>query len=102
MRATVSRESVFQSMFEAPQLMQVVDKIALAVESSYLTHPCNRTAAEDKRRASICVDAVLLMRGDMKWSTSRICDHVHEALEKKLDGVDFRPHTRSLWLPGDS
>jgi len=96
------RTHLLTSLFEPQNIFQIVGKIAEVIERSYQTHGCARTAHEDKRRASICVDAVVLMRGDMGWSTSRILDHIGQALTDKLNGGTFTPSTRALWMPGDA
>lgn len=59
-----------------------------------------QTKAEQKRRFEICAEGFQIMKGDLKWSYQRALDELPRYLRAKLDGNDWKPDTRSTWVPG--
>ena len=74
-----------------------------AVYDSFVhDHNNTPTEAETKRRINICHDLVRLLRGELGWGSSRICDNLGRFLRHRLDGVAFDPGAeRSIWAPTD-
>jgi hypothetical protein len=87
----------------------VIPKLVFAIEDAVVRSfegrhgmiivPGTASNAEQKRRVNLCLDIVKVLRGDMKWSWTRIADHVAEYLNKKLDDNDWEPSARSAWAP---
>lgn len=52
---------------------------------------------ERKRRLTMCEKIIRTLRGDMKWSLTRILDHLPEYLRAELDGESWEPSARASW-----
>ncbi len=53
---------------------------------------------ERRRRLALCEKIIRTLRGDMKWSLTRILDHLPEYLRAELDGESWEPSTRESWI----
>lgn len=92
-------DAALVSLLTKPQDMKrVVEAVTTAVAISYVSHPVrNRTDAEDARRSRRAIAIVKTMRGDLKWSVSRTCDSLPQALQSDLSGIDWASARRSWW-----
>ena len=57
------------------------------------------TQSEMKRRSEICIGIFRVLRGDLKWSWQRSCDHIRPYLRKALDGESWEPTAKTMWTP---
>lgn len=62
-------------------------------------HP--RTQDEVRRRFTITLKWFKIMRGDLKWTLVRIFDSLPDALKAELNGSDYTPDMRKVWIPSD-
>ena len=83
------------------QGVELMDGIRRAVAASYATNPCTRTEAETARRARMCVEIALQLRGDVQWGVHRICDYLPRYLRAELNGEAWKPDERALWVPDE-
>lgn len=98
--------SVLASLAAEPS---AVPKLVLAIEDAVrrsfvgrhglVVVPGRATRDEERRRINICLDAVEVLRGDLKWSWERVVDHLPECLSRRLDGLDWTPSERAAWTP---
>lgn len=100
MQAPTDRQ-VILSLVEDKMLRRVINMIVKAVEQSFLTHPCRRTQAEEKRRAARCFSIWKDLRAEARYPLSRIEDCLAIYLGYDLDGIEWSPLKRRSWLPGD-
>lgn len=103
----------FLKMVTEDKIPQVVAGIEAAVIASFAVDADRRsivmpagsriTAAEMKRRVEMCVEMFRVLRGDAKWSVTRIVDHLPDMLRKKLDGEEWMPAENgpAHWAPSD-
>jgi hypothetical protein len=52
---------------------------------------------ERRRRLAMCEDIIRTLRGDLKWSLTRILDHLPDYLRAELDGESWEPSARASW-----
>jgi hypothetical protein len=101
-----STPGTFAKLVEEGQVGRVTLAIEDAISKSFETHPMRQgvtgiTSSEVKRRFDLCASVFVALRGDMKWSVARACDHLALYLKDELDGVDWKPNVRKCWMPGD-
>jgi hypothetical protein len=85
-----------------PNLNNVALGIQRVVVGSLRTHPMRETTvAEAKRRTQFCLDLALELRHSMKWGAQRIVDTLPYALAAHLDGKNWEPDKRAVWVAGD-
>lgn len=85
-----------------PALNSFANGVAKAIQASFISHPMrNKTRAEVQRRFNMAKDIALQLRGDLKWPVQRIADHLTEYLRNELDGVDWKPDDRRVWITSD-
>lgn len=95
-------KGIFADLQRDGQLSTITDAVARTVQASFSSHPCiNITKRELKRRVDMCTAIIEHTRGDMHWSVSKVVDHLLPFLKVALDGGDWRPGARAVWLEGD-
>src|SRR3989339_412897 len=57
------------------------------------------TENEARRRVQICERIWKVLRIEKKWSLQRACDHLYHFLINELDGIQWEPDTRTIWVP---
>ena len=77
---------------DATKKQQVGCAITKAVQLSFLAPDtaCTPTDNEIKRRTNICLEFYKIMRNDLRWSTTKICDQMPRALLADLTGVGVK------------
>ncbi len=60
-----------------------------------------QTEAEIKRRFELCCSIFEVLRVDLHWGLERIEDHLSTYLRCELDGKNWEPDKRTLWVPKD-
>lgn len=71
-----------------------------AIEGSFRSERTSvQTDTEVRRRFDICARIYRQLRGDLKWSVSRIMDHLPKYLRCELDGEAWKPDDRQAWIP---
>ncbi len=63
--------------------------------------PRHATGSAIKERFEIATTIFKFLRGDLKWSTPKIADHLLEYLVAELDKKPWKPNERTVWMPGD-
>ncbi len=102
----------FANLVDGNQIPQLYAGIFTAVSKSFevdqqpghlilVTGVRRVTPAEQKRRVHLCIGIIKVLRGDLKWSLTRIVDHLPKYLRAELDGTPWEPAARAgLWTTG--
>lgn len=77
-----------QDLHDPVAKARVGQAIVHAVEISFVADGSTPTQDEIKRRTAICIEHFKMMRNDMKWSVSKICDLLAKSLRAELDCGD--------------
>lgn len=93
--------SAFLDLVEQDQVGRVTVAIERAIERSFREDGARMTGAEVRRRFAICERLLRHLRGDLGWGLKRVLDHLPAYLRSELDGIRWRPDTRSVWVPAD-
>ena len=72
-----------------------------AIAKSFEDDRSRMTSREVKRRFEICCKIFEALRADLQWGIDRIADHLAAYLRCELDGIDWKPDDRTLWVPQD-
>lgn len=75
--------------------MAIAQSFAEDVPAMKMTHSAVR------ERFDRCLKIIKLLRGDAKWGVDRIVHHLPRYLRCELDGAQWAPDTRTVWMPGD-
>ncbi len=59
------------------------------------------TQSEVKRRFEIAKKIWQQLRGDCHWGVDRIVDSLYGYLRAEIDGDEWKPDTRAVWMPED-
>ena len=89
---------------EKPKEQSVLVRLCKIVENSFDTDRPKMqhiTHAEVARRNDITLRIFKSLRGDLSWGLTRIYDHLPRYLRAEIDGVPWKPETRSVWIPQD-
>lgn len=82
-----------------------VGRVTIAFEEmiaiSFITDKARLTRAEVKRRFAICASIFKKLRGDLHWGIDRALHFMPTYLRDELEGVDWKPDTRTMWMPND-
>lgn len=95
--------SNFEDLENEVSKHRVADAITKAVQLSFLSEETRSTPteAEIRRRSQICMDHYKIMRNDLGWSITKICDQLPRSLVAELCGLgaDFLDGmTRKSWV----
>jgi hypothetical protein len=98
----INREGTLLGMFGREGMAKFApaayDAIRLSFQEQKMNNP---TQGEVRRRFEICVKWAKIMRGDLQWGIDRVCDNLKHPLRAELLGQEYKPDTRSCWMPGD-
>lgn len=61
----------------------------------------NPTASHVRDRFKICERIFRALRNEKQWGVQRILDKLPEYLHCELNGQDWEPDARSVWVPTD-
>lgn len=61
----------------------------------------NPTQEAIRERVTFCVRLAGELRRDLLWTTERIIDTLPDALKAHLDGEEWSPSQRQVWIPSD-
>lgn len=82
-----------------------VGRVTLAFEEtiavSMLTDKARLTHSEVKRRFALCAGIFTKLRGDLHWGIDRVLHFLPTYLRDELEGVEWKPDTRTMWMPRD-
>lgn len=92
----------FLDLLDVQTRARVADAITSALATSFEFDHARQTDAEVRRRFEVCLKLAAIMRHDMHWSWSRICDTLPDALRSMLDNGEWVPPTRNAWHTTDS
>lgn len=105
MAAIVGNDRKLVSLFPpGPALGRLTNACMVAIQRSFEQQAMrNPTHAEIKRRFEMCVNAAIMLRGELSWGLERICDTLPEILRTELSGTKWAPATkeRQCWVPQD-
>lgn len=81
--------SQLEDLQEAKNKQRVGAAISKAVQMSFYAEDVGGTQTEDeiKRRTHICLEYYKIMRNDLRWSISKICDQMPRLLIADLSGM---------------
>lgn len=92
----------FASLLETKDVSRVTLAFERIINASFESHAVRHlTQSEVKRRFEMCAKIFETLRSDMKWSIERILDKLPIYLGCELDGADWKPDARTLWIPSD-
>ena len=93
---------VFLDLVGQDEVARVALGIERAVALSFVADCSRPTSDEVRRRFRICVELVRQLRGDLGWGLQRVVDHLPHYLRCELDGVQWKPDARVVWVPEDN
>lgn len=88
----------FLNLISEDQLATVTVAIESAVAKSFESEFSRVTRDEIRRRFAICERIIRELRGDLKWTLSRVLDAMPGYLRSELSGVAWSPDERSVWI----
>jgi hypothetical protein len=100
MDAEKKKAAVFELFGSRKNLLLVREAIGTAVRGSFLRERVMRrvvllneqpTDTETRRRVNICYDWLIVLKGDMRYSTRKACAVLPHALQATLDGQQWEP-----------
>jgi hypothetical protein len=89
----------FSALVDSKLVGSAVLGFQRAIERSFVEDHGPQTQAEIKRRFDICARVFRVLRGDLKWSVTRILDHLPRYLRCELDGQPWKPDASTIWTP---
>lgn len=90
--------SLFQKDAIGPLVQAMTNAIFDSFETASMRNP---TQAEKKRRFSMIMEHVLVLRAEHKWGVQRICDAMPDILKTELSGAKWKPDDRQCWIKSD-
>lgn len=95
------RGGVFRGLVEDGQVGMVTIALMQAIEKSFKVDGARITQSEVKRRFEICTKIFTSLRGDLNWGITRAVDKLPAYLRAELDGKQWMPDSRTMWVPED-
>lgn len=91
----------FRGLIEAGQVGRVTLAFEEFIAVSLITDGAPRTHSEIKRRFNMCAEIFKKLRGDLHWGIDRALHFLPTYLRDELEGVAWKPDTRTMWMPTD-
>jgi len=92
----------FLNLISEDQLAAVTTAIESAVAQSFAADYSRVTRDEIRHRFAICERIIRELRGDLKWTLTRVLDAMPRYLRCELNGVSWTPDERAMWMPEQS
>lgn len=84
------------------EIARLFGTIHQVVQASLQSHPMrNPTMAEVQRRVALVVEQACSLRENQQWGVVRTLDSLGAYLRSTLDGIEWVPDTRRVWVPSD-
>jgi hypothetical protein len=89
----------FLDLISEDQLATVTVAIESTVAKSFDADYSRVTRDEIRHRFAICERIIRELRGDLKWTLTRVLDAMPRYLRCELDGSHWTPDERAVWMP---
>lgn len=91
----------FSGLIELGEVGRVTIAFEEMIAVSLITDKAPTTRSEIRRRFDICADIFKKLRGDLHWGIDRALHFLPTYLRDELEGVSWKPDTRTMWMPTD-
>lgn len=97
----IDSSGTFSGLIEIGQVGRVTVAFEKFIADSFVTDGARMTRSEIKRRFDMCSNIFKKLRGDLHWGIERTLNFLPTYLRDELEGVDWKPETRTMWMPSD-
>lgn len=91
----------FSGLIELGEVGRVTLSFEETIAFSFITDGSRLTASEVKRRFELCAGIFKKLRGDLHWGIDRALHFLPTYLRDELEGVAWKPDSRTMWMPRD-
>lgn len=97
----IDSSGTFSGLIESGQVGRVTIAFEAIIADSFISDGARLTRSEIKRRFEMSAVIFKKLRGDLHWGIERVLDFLPTYLRDELEGVDWKPDTRTMWMPRD-